>query len=59
MGLSIANFFAWLPKIGKWAINVSSAIPILSVSETIMRVSIADIADRNRLAIAYGIFGML
>ncbi|MEM2434701.1 MAG: hypothetical protein QXU55_07365, partial [Candidatus Bathyarchaeia archaeon] len=31
----------------------------MGVSETIMRASIADIADRNRLAIAYGIFGML
>lgn len=31
----------------------------LGVSETIMRASIADIADRSRLAIAYGIFGML
>ncbi|MEM3479238.1 MAG: putative sulfate exporter family transporter, partial [Candidatus Bathyarchaeia archaeon] len=30
LGLSIANFFAWLPKIGKWAIDVSSAIPISS-----------------------------
>ncbi|MEM0216669.1 MAG: hypothetical protein QW612_03905 [Candidatus Bathyarchaeia archaeon] len=32
---------------------------IMGVSEMIMRVFIADIANRDRLAIAYGIFGML
>ncbi|MEM1587161.1 MAG: MFS transporter [Candidatus Bathyarchaeia archaeon] len=31
----------------------------MGVSETIMRASIADIADRDGLAVAYGIFGML
>ncbi|MEM4576861.1 MAG: MFS transporter [Candidatus Nezhaarchaeales archaeon] len=31
----------------------------MGISETIMRASIADIVDRGRLAIAYGIFGML
>ncbi|MEM2210924.1 MAG: MFS transporter [Nitrososphaerales archaeon] len=32
---------------------------VMGISETIMRVSIADITDRSGLAIAYGIFGML
>ncbi|MEM1673466.1 MAG: MFS transporter [Candidatus Bathyarchaeia archaeon] len=31
----------------------------MSVSETIMRASIADIVDRDRLAVSYGLFGML
>ena len=31
----------------------------MGVSETIMRASVADIAGRSRLAVAYGIFGML
>ncbi|MEM2793762.1 MAG: MFS transporter [Candidatus Methanomethylicia archaeon] len=31
----------------------------MGISETIMRASIADIADKGRLAIAYGIFGMI
>lgn len=36
LGLSIANLFTWLPRIGRWTIDVSSAIPISSAPYFIM-----------------------